>query len=82
LDELYPDHFKALKHAGLATEKISTLEEELLKLKTIKTDKDKIKAKEESDRNRRRSTFFCIGYSEIWANQFTTPSKRCRNILV
>ena len=66
LDELYPDHFKALKHADLVTEKILTLEEELLKVKTTKTDKDKVKAKEESDRNRRRSTFFCVGYSEIW----------------
>ena len=66
LDELYPEHFKALRHAGLVVEKIPTLEEALLMINAAKTDKDKIKAKEESDRNRRRSTFFCVGYSEIW----------------
>ena len=59
-------HFKALKHAGLVVDKIPTLEEALSMIKNAKTDKEKIKAKEESDRNRRRSTFFCVGYSEIW----------------
>ena len=46
-------------------DKIPTLEEALSMIKNAKTDKEKIKAKEESDRNRRRSTFFCVGYSKI-----------------
>jgi hypothetical protein len=75
LDEAHPLHFKALKHAGLVTEKIPTLEEELPRIKTTKTDKDKVKAKEESDRNRRRATFFVLVIQKYGTNQSIATSK-------
>ena len=66
LDEICPMPFKALSHAGLIiakTKKIPTLKEEVLNYKTSKSNKDRIKAKKEDEKKRRRATFFCIGFS-------------------
>jgi GIY-YIG catalytic domain len=63
LDLLYPHHFKALENANLLLDKIPTLQEAH---NEVKLTEDMIKKKTDKERNRRRSTFFCIGYSRAW----------------
>jgi len=66
LDKIYPQHFQALQHAGLVTEKVPTLTEQLQhneETKAIKQAEDN----SNNERNRRRTTYFCIGYSNIWS---------------
>jgi GIY-YIG catalytic domain len=70
LEDIYPEHFKALRRANLITNKIPTLREEMsrveekLEQKRTKTREDESKKKRED--LRKRSTFFCVGYSKAW----------------
>jgi len=66
IDKIYPQHFQALQHAGLVTKKVPTLIEQLQhnkKANALKQAKDN----SNNERNRRRTTYFCIGYSNIWS---------------
>jgi len=66
LDKIYPQHLQALQHAGLLTKKVPTLTEQLQhneEAKALKQAKDN----SNNERNRRRTTYFCIGYSNIWS---------------
>mgnify|MGYP001787478984 FL=1 len=66
LDEIYPQHFQALKHAGLITKKIPTLTQQLQSNEQSKNNKQG-KDKSNNKRNRSRTTYFCIGYSKLWS---------------
>jgi hypothetical protein len=64
LEHLYPKHFEALRKADLIKDKVSTLEEELDKKKEKTEPSAALKKKREKDR--KRSIFFCVGYSDFW----------------
>jgi hypothetical protein len=76
LDELYPQHFAALKNANLITSKIPTLKEEVLRAKLKREMKVERSVKEKVTTNtntnngridtRKRSIFFCVGFSKVW----------------
>jgi hypothetical protein len=72
LEELYPNHFKALRKANLISAKVSTLREEMVKVKEkIANKRDKPKTseaelKKKREDLRKRTTFFCVGYSKAW----------------
>jgi len=65
-DKIYPQHFQALQHAGLVTKKVPTLTEQLQHNKEAKAIKQ-AKDYSNNERNRRRTTYFCIGYSIVWS---------------
>ena len=87
LDEIYPHHFSALKKADLLSTKTPTLKEETLKREMKEKNlMDELESGLESisvstrqarlrERNRRRSTFFCIGYSRAWKTPIHTTIK-------
>jgi hypothetical protein len=86
LDELYPKHFKALKDAELLLKKTPTLREVLSKMKHDKVNTSELvcknqKKKREGDRNRRRSTFFCIGVSRYPSTKSSEMLKRSSNLV-
>jgi hypothetical protein len=63
IKDLYPRHFEALNLAGLSPKYVPTLQEVL----ELNKGKDKRKEeKQERDKQRNRSVYFCIGYSKIW----------------
>jgi len=66
LDKIYSQHFQALQHAGIVNKKIPTLTKQLQHNEEAKAVKQ---AKDQSNNkyNRRRTTYFCIGYSNIWS---------------
>jgi len=66
LDKIYRQHFQALQHAGLVTKKVRTLTEQLQHNKEAKAIKQ-AKDNSNNERNRRRTTYFCIGHSNIWS---------------
>jgi len=74
LDQLYPQHLKALHHAGLVTNKIPTLTEQLQHNEEAKAIK-KAKGDSNNQRNRRRTICFCIGYSKLWSKPIHTVIK-------
>ena len=63
IDELYPDHAKALKVAGLSPTKFPSLKEILIK---NNIDKLKKKSKEDKKKKKRRNIYFCIGTCNTW----------------
>jgi GIY-YIG catalytic domain len=65
LEEIYPQHFKALRNANLLSNKSPTLKEMTSKLGQ-KLNLNSTSSKTDKERNRRRSTFFCIGVSKAW----------------
>ena len=70
LRELYPAHFKALEHANLINKRtmpvIPTLREATTTYHPISPS---VRALQQRQRDARRRTYFCIGYSKAW----TTP---------
>jgi len=74
LDQLYPQHFKALHHAGLVTNRIPTLTEQLQHNEEAKAIK-KAKDNSNNQRNRCRTIYFCIGYSKLWSKPIHTIIK-------
>jgi hypothetical protein len=67
LSELYPQHFEALKNANLLWENPPTLNEVIHKGRNQTNQEVLTMSKlKEKERNRRRSTFFCIGVSKAW----------------
>ena len=77
LDKIYPQHFKALQSAGLVTKKVPTLTEQLQHDEQAKAAKQ---AKDDSNnqRNRSRTTYFCIGYTKIWSKPIHTIIKEMK----
>ena len=61
LEQLYPKHFEALKKANLITSKVPTLEEELSKI-----EKPSDALKNTRDKDRKRSIYFWVAYSDFW----------------
>jgi len=66
LDKIYPQHFQALQHAGLVTKKVPALTEQLLHNEEAKAAKQ-AKDNSNNERNRRKTTYFCMGHSNIWS---------------
>ena len=66
LDELYPVHFRALSAANLLSTTIPTLEEQQSSSLAIKNDEEWEKLKKRKAKDRKRMTFFKIGYSDFW----------------
>ena len=70
LDELYPDHFAALKQANLINKRsmptMPTLSEAQQLYQPVPKSE---RAKQQRKRDARRTTYFCIGYHSAW----TTP---------
>jgi len=66
LNEMHPHHFQTQQHAGPVTTKIPTSTEQLQL-------NEEVKAVEQADEhsnngsNRRRTSCFCIGQSNIWS---------------
>ena len=81
IDELYPGHAKALKSANLAPKQYPTLKEatEEIRIKAEAQSALKInigdppevierkeRAMKKKERDKKRYTYFCVGYSKIW----------------
>ena len=71
LDEIYPKHHSVLREAGPLTSKTPTPQEELERQSKVRDETDpstakNIRAAKQRERNRSRSTFFCVGYSKAW----------------
>jgi hypothetical protein len=76
IKDLYPLHHKALESAGLAPEYVPTLQE------VLDLNKGKEKRKEEKnerDKQRNRSVYFCIGYSKFWKEPIHRWIMKLRN---
>jgi hypothetical protein len=78
LNELYPEHTRALEQANLPVpqtyptlrESIETINQRLANSTNPTNDTNKeIQEKKKRDRDRKRSTFFCIGFSRIWGHE-------------
>jgi GIY-YIG catalytic domain len=67
LEQIYPKHFKALRDANLIVDNSPTLGEIASKVNQVTNqDTGSRNKRTEKGRNRRRSTFFCIGVSRAW----------------
>ena len=66
LKEIYPDHFKALETAKLVTDSIPTLKQEIQRREASLNRKISVKKTKQKERDRKRATYFCVGYSKIW----------------
>lgn len=75
LNEIYPNHFKALEHAGLIEEKVPTLREELAK----KPAETNYRKKSQNNRNRKRACYFCVGYSKAWTRPIHQTIKEVKD---
>jgi len=67
-DKICPQHFQALQQAGPVTKKIPTMTEQLQHNKEAKAVK-LAEGHSNNERNRRTTTHFCIGHSNIWSKQ-------------
>jgi hypothetical protein len=76
IKDLYPRHFEALDKAGLAPKYIPTLQEILDRNKGKEERKEE---KLERDKQRNRSVYFCIGYSNVWKEPIHKTLKKLRN---
>ena len=65
LDAIYPEHFQALRQAGLIHGEVPTLLEMHEKIK-VKNSMINTKDKAKKLLARKRQVYFCIGYSSIW----------------
>ena len=65
IDEIHPDHAKALRTAGLSPKKFPTLKEVLM---SVENDKQKDKKKKKL---RKRITHFCISICKTWTMRDT-----------
>lgn len=76
LQKIYPEHFKALDKANLLPRKIPTLNECIAST----LDRERVKEiKQDKQRQRNRTVFFCIGYSSIWKKPIHKILKDIRN---
>ena len=80
LDAIYPRHFKALEHAGLVEGKIPTLKEQKIKIEEMKRQSEKGEsAKAKKKKDRRRTIYFCVGFSKTWNTTIHKVIKKLRN---
>ena len=67
LDEIYPNHFKALEHAGLLkeveTKTIGQIRDEMIALEENEAEKNNKKRRQ---RDRKRAIYFRVGFSNYW----------------
>ena len=71
IDAVYPEHTKALRHAGLAPKTFPTMNELWEEVDAMsKQQPDKGRGKRE--RQRRRMTFFCLGYRRLQGRSYTS----------
>jgi hypothetical protein len=76
IQDLYPWHHQALELAGLAPAYVPTLQEVL----DLNKEKDKRKEeKDKQDKQRNRSVYFCIGFSNFWKEPIHKWLKLLRN---
>jgi hypothetical protein len=76
IKDLYPNHHDALNHAGLSPKYVPTLQE------ILELNKGREKRKEdklERDKQRNRSVYFCVGYSNLWREPIHKLLKKMRN---
>ena len=76
IKDLYPRHLEALNLAGLSPKYVPTLQE-VLELNKGKEQRKKEKL--ERDKQRNRSVYFCIGYSNAWKEPIHRILKKLRN---
>ena len=88
LNVLYPGHCKALVQAGLLTNSFvyPTLREALNQIESTTHENNDYEAPPEPteddikrERDRARTTWFCIGYSKIWKTPISVRLKRLRD---
>ena len=63
IDELYPDHYEALKDAELAPSDPPTMKEVL---KLVEKSKELKNAKKRPRKSKTRQTYFCVGISDTF----------------
>ena len=86
LNELYPDHCKALENAGLLPESYEypTLREQILKNEesnppsTEEATSEPTASEIKAARDKARATWFCIGYSKVWGEPISARLKRIK----
>ena len=66
LKEIYPIHFQKLELAKLVTDDIPTLKEEIQKREAELADPKRDQTAKHKKRDRKRKTYFCVGFSNIW----------------
>ena len=78
LDEIYKEHFKQLRHAELIKGRVPTLREELDRLAQAKQVGGGSRKEKQRERNRFRTTYFCIGFSRAWITPIHSIINRLR----
>ena len=78
LQDPCPKHFKALTDAELVvvSGKVPTLKEETSKRVNQIKDKRKVS---QNERNRRRASYFCVGYNDAWEEPVHQIIKRVKD---
>ena len=71
LDELYPDHCRALSIAGLLPDEVPQMRDVLKDIENSQRSKN---TRKRPDR-RKRETLFCIGMSSVWRGKHSLPVK-------
>ncbi len=66
LEEIYPEHFEALRHSNLVKDEVPTLRQHLEVLRERKANKPSNEILKRRERDRKRAVYFCIGYSDFW----------------
>ena len=67
LGEIYPKHFEAMEHANLLEDvQIPTLKEKLEEIDQAKVDTESIRTKKRREKDRKRVTYFKIGFCTYW----------------
>ena len=79
LKMLYPKHIGILEKAGLITEETPTLLQLHESMKTMATTTKSERDLQQKDRDRKRSTFFCVGHSNAWKIPIHQTIKRLKN---
>jgi hypothetical protein len=80
MEDLYPLHYEKLRQANLLNQPTSTLSQEFEKYKQSTTNEAKT-TKLRRQRNRKRTVYFCIGYSRAWTTPIHTMIKEVKTSL-
>ena len=73
MDQLYPEHAKALQHAGLSGSRFPTLQQ-VLDSRSGAPRQSRSRSGKKS-----RAVFFCLGYSRFWKTPIHVVLRRLRN---
>jgi hypothetical protein len=80
LEQLYPKHYEKLRLANLLYQPTSTLSQEFERYKQSTTNQAKT-TKLWRQRDRKRTVYFCIGYSRAWTTPIHAIIKDVKTIL-